>query len=94
MNEALVMSTSKARRVLTQLQDISYVSRRRLTDDADFDPEAVRCPSLHLSWLSVISYSHVCLNQKHQSSYLLQVDDEGLPLVYNEARITEFWRNR
>lgn len=24
----------------------------------------------------------------------LQVDEEGLPLVYNEQRITEFWRNR
>lgn len=64
MNEALVMSTSKARHVLTQMQDISYVSRRRLTDDAGFDPEAVRCPSLHLSWPKVKPHSHVCLNEK------------------------------
>ena len=24
----------------------------------------------------------------------VQVDDEGLPLVYNEAKIRQFWQNR
>ncbi|CAK0781480.1 hypothetical protein CVIRNUC_005384 [Coccomyxa viridis] len=44
------------------VKEVSYVSRRRLTDDVGFDPDAV--------------------------------DEEGLPLVYNEAKITEFWRDR
>ncbi|KAK9915022.1 hypothetical protein WJX75_003712 [Coccomyxa subellipsoidea] len=44
------------------VREVSYVSRRRMTDDVGFDPD--------------------------------EVDEEGLPLVYNEAKITEFWRLR
>ena len=46
---------------LLLLQEISYVSRRRL-DAADFDPN--------------------------------EVDEDGLPLVYNEESIAGYWRGR
>ena len=66
------------------------MSRRRLTDDVGFDPDAVRHPN---SAPPCFKHSHVQLGWRH-SSNLLQVDEEGLPLVYNEAKITEFWRDR
>lgn len=43
--------------------------------------------------LLCVKQTYVQLGSRH-SSFLLQVDEEGLPLVYNEAKITEFWRDR
>ncbi len=43
------------------MQEVSYVSRRRM-DAADFDPD--------------------------------EVDEDGLPLVYNEESIAAYWRGR
>ena len=90
----LVLWTEMARHV----QDVSYVSRRRLTDDVTFDPDAVRfqldsmlrMPSYALKLICGILRTAVSLNMNDCHRLMRRV----YHLVYNEARITEFWKNR
>lgn len=72
------------------LQATSYVSRRRM-DAADFDPNEVRGQQ-GWAWQCMRAGGASGLSQPGPGT--LQVDDDGLPLVYNEQKIADYWKGR
>ena len=73
-------------------QSTSYVSRRRL-DAADFDPDETDNEGAHpasathcIAPLGTVLYLVYSFRSFHRLA--------GLPLVYNEAKIAAYWRNK